>query len=181
MRNLFKIITLTTVILVSGCVTQQEVYTEKGSEAQYKFRPDIPNFYSSIEDVAGKITTRCRNMTIRDLDFLLDVARKSQRQIDCEGFEYRGKDRFMELMFSDDELDLVIVLIEQEEYEALSQKFKETYGQPTHDSEIGQFYYYDAVAIRTRPYEVVFTSKRTRANYQVYMDYMARQETDRNQ
>lgn len=74
---------------------------------------------------------------MRDLDLLLDVARESQRQIDCTGFEYRGRKRFMELMFSDDELDLVIVLIEPEEYESLASQFRETYGEVTHDSVVG--------------------------------------------
>ncbi len=139
------------------------------------FRPDVPPFYSSLAEVRAAVEDRCDEIEVRDLDLLLDVARESQRQIDCTGFEYRGRKRFMELMFSDDELDLVIVLIEPEEYESLALQFRETYGEVTHDSVVGQFFYYSAVASRTRPHEVVFVSKRARANYQVYMDSMARE------
>lgn len=151
------------------------------SSAQAEFRPDVPEFYSSIETVEAAVKPRCSWSELRELRLLLDVARQSQMQIDCKGFLYRGKERVMELMFSDGELDLVIVLIDEEDYAELAQEFRETYGEVTHDSPIGQFYYYDAVAIRTRPYEVVFTSKRTRANYQLYMDAMAKaaeEETD---
>jgi len=139
------------------------------------FRPDVPAFYSTLAQVRAAVEGRCDELDVRDLELLLDVARESQRQIDCRGFEYRGKKRFMELMFSDGELDLVIVLIEPEEYESFAEAFRETYGQATHDSPIGLFFYDAAVATRTRPYELVFVSKRTRANYQVYMDYMARE------
>jgi hypothetical protein len=139
------------------------------------FRPDVPPFYSSLADVEASMEGRCASMEVRELDLLLDVARERQQQIDCRGFDYRGAPRFMELMFSDGELDLVIVLIEEEEFEDLATRFRNTYGQITHESPIGLFFYFDAVAIRTRPHEVVFTSKRTRANYQLYMDQMARE------
>jgi len=138
------------------------------------FRPDVPAFYSSIDDVKMVMGERCVSMRVRELDLLLDVAREHQQQIDCYGFEYLGTPRFMELMFSDGELDLVIVLIEQEEFTELASEFREAYGQVTHESNIGLFFYFDAVAIRTQPHELVFTSKRTRANYQLYMDHMSR-------
>ncbi len=138
------------------------------------FRPDVPAFYSSLTDVKSVMEKRCVSMRVRELDLLLDVAREHQQQIDCHGFEYLGAPRFMELMFSDGELDLVIVLIEQEEFAALASEFRAVYGQVSHESNIGLFFYFDAVAIRTQPHEVVFTSKRTRANYQVYMDHMSR-------
>lgn len=140
--------------------------------AQAQDRPNVPDFYSSIETVELAMADKCETIEVRELEFLLDVTRVSQQQIDCTGFEYLGAKRFVELMFSDDELDLVIVLINPDEFEALSQKFRETHGEPTHDSAIGQFYYGDAVAIRTRPFEVVFASRRVRANYQLYMDHM---------
>ncbi len=143
--------------------------------AQAQFRPDIPDFYSTLETVKTAVEPLCSSSDIRELDILLDVTRSSQQQIDCEGFMYRGKERFMELMFSDGELDLVIILLDREDYEALLVEFRATYGETTHESDIGQFWYYSAVALRTRPYEVVFASKRTRANYQLYMDYMAQQ------
>ena len=141
------------------------------------FRPDVPPFYSALAEVKAAVQYRCDEIEVRDLNLLLDVARESQQQIDCKGFEYRGKKRFMELMFSDGELDLVIILIEPEEYESLAEQFLETYGKTTHDSRIGLFFYDSAVAIRTRPHECVFVSKRARANYQLYMDDMAEQAT----
>lgn len=140
--------------------------------AQAQDRPNVPDFYSSLETVELAMVDRCETIEVRELEFLLDVTRVSQQQIDCTGFEYMEAKRFVELMFSDDELDLIIVLIEPDEFEALSQTFRDTYGEPTHDSAIGQFYYGDAVAIRTRPFEVVFASRRVRANYQLYMDHM---------
>ena len=139
------------------------------------FRPDVPPFYSTLAEVRAAVETRCDEIEVRELNLLLDVARESQQQIDCEGFEYRGKKRLMELMFSDNELDLVIVLIDEAEHSELEPQFRETYGDVLHESPIGLFFYDSAVAIRTRPHEVVFVSKRARANYQVYMDSMARE------
>ena len=139
------------------------------------FRPEVPPFYSTLAEVRAAVETRCDEIEVRDLNLLLDVARESQRQIDCQGFEYRGKKRLMELMFSDDELDLVIVLLDADDHPALESQFREAYGEALHDSPIGLFFYDSAVALRTRPHEVVFVSKRARANYQVYMDSMARE------
>lgn len=138
-----------------------------------RLKPDVPPFYTSLTEVESFIKDRCDDLEVRELSLLLDVARISQRQIDCQGFEYRGKKRFMELMFSDGELDLVIVLVDADEYEPLCQLLRAAHGRASHESPIGLFFHDAAVAIRTRPHEVVFVSKRARANYQLYMDAMA--------
>ena len=137
--------------------------------AKQNLRPDVPAFYTDLETVREAVTERCETVEVRDLRLLLDVARRSQRQIDCRGFIYRGRSSFMELMFSDDQLDLIIILFEPDDYTAIEKKFRETFSPFTLESKIGLFSYENAVALRTRPHEIVFVSRRARANYQLCM------------
>ncbi len=144
-----------------------------GFGGQEVSRPDLPAFYTSLATVRAAVDPRCDTLEVRRLDMLLDVARQSQQQIDCDGYRFRGRKRFMELMFSDDQLDLVIVLTDPDEHEAFADALRAQHGEPTHDSQIGLYFYDAAVALRTEPHEVVFVSKRVRAQYQLYMDSMA--------
>ncbi len=144
-----------------------------GFAGQEISRPDLPAFYATLATVRAAVGPRCDALEVRRLDMLLDVARPTQQQIDCDGYLFRGRKRFMELMFSDDQLDLVIVLTDPDEHEAFADTLRAQHGEPTHDSEIGLYFYDAAVALRTEPHEVVFVSKRVRAQYQLYMDSMA--------
>ena len=141
--------------------------------AEQDLRPNLPAFYTHIDTVKEVVSDRCETIEIRDLPLLLDAARTSQRQIDCSGFIYRGRPAFLELMFSDDQLDLIIVMFEPGEYAAIETEYREKFGPISHESGIGLYSYENAVALRTQPHEIVFVSKRVRAQYQLYMEDMA--------
>ena len=136
-------------------------------------RPELPAFYAILATVRAAVEPRCDALEVRRLAMLLDVARQTQQQIDCDGYLLRGRKRFMGLMFSDEQLDLVIVLTDPDEHEAYADTLRAQHGEPTHDSEIDLYFYDAAVALRSEPHEVVFVSKRVRAQYQLYMDSMA--------
>jgi len=75
-----------------------------GFAGQDTSRPDLPVFYATLATVRAAVKPRCDALEVRRLDMLLDVACQTQQQIDCDGYLFRGRKRFMELMFSDDQL-----------------------------------------------------------------------------
>ena len=115
-------------ILLSLLTTGSSAFAES-------LRPDVPPFYTSLAVVTAAMEGRCTTMELRDLDKLLDVTRQRKQKIDCHGFVNRGAPSFMELMFSDGELDLDIVLMEEDEYEGMAAEVSESYGKLTREGE----------------------------------------------
>ena len=59
--------------------------TMPGLGAEQVSRPDLPAFYASLATVRAAVAPRCDELEARELEMLLDVARQTQKQIDCQG------------------------------------------------------------------------------------------------
>ena len=78
---------------------------------------------------------------------------KSQEQINCSGFMYGGKERAVELVFQDDQLDIVWILFHKEERQKFITNFKTIYGEPTMNVGFGVIFLQANTAIRNVPSE----------------------------
>jgi hypothetical protein len=75
----------------------------------------------------------CKTINTRRIDppFLPGV-KDRQTQIDCEGFEFLGKPRRLELVFRDDSLEMAWVMTTAEEQSSIARAMTDAVGEPTH-------------------------------------------------
>ena len=124
-------------------------------------KPEQFRFGSSVSEVEGLMEGLCDEYTIRQIvPPTGPLVEKTQTQIDCSGFDYVGKSRHIELVFQDDKLDIIWILIPEKERPAFVKKFKSAYGNPTMEIEFGAVFLQANAAIRNTPPEVLFASDR---------------------
>lgn len=118
-------------------------------------------FGSKLENVKGEIAKLCSSIEVKNIaPITAPLAKKSQAQINCSGFIYGGKKREVELVFQDDQLDLVWILFPKEEKQKFISNFKAVYGEPSMTIEYGTIFLQANAAIRNTPSEVLFASNR---------------------
>ena len=134
-------------------------------------KPGVMQFGKSMSEIKQVLGPLCDSISERlNEPIQLPTAQKTQSQLDCYGFEYAGKKRKVELIFADDQLDIVWILTEAEEEEFFLRGFKELYGAPTHMMEDATFFLNDGTALRNKPHEVLFISERLKQPYRQYLE-----------
>ncbi len=124
-------------------------------------RPEPFAFGSSVQQMRERLAPLCTSLEVRVISPpTAPLARISQHQIDCEGFMYAGRPRKVELVFQDNQLDLVWILFPAQEKEAFLQAFTARYGTPTLQVQFGSIYLAAGAAVRNVPSEVLFASGR---------------------
>ena len=124
-------------------------------------KPALFSFGSSVKDIEALIKPYCEEYAVRNVvPPTGPLVKRSQTQIDCSGFYYAGKDRHIELVFQDDQLDIVWILFSKEERSEMIRLFREAYGEPTMDIEFGTVFLQANAAVRNSPSEVLFASER---------------------
>ena len=98
-----------------------------------------------------------------------NVVKNSQTQLECDGYLYRGKKRFVELMFSDGHLDIIHIMRTESDHEELKDILISEYGKPSFSSDQVDYFLSEGISLRTEPHEISFVSKRVREQYDVYM------------
>lgn len=124
-------------------------------------RPATFAFGSSVAEMEERLGPLCTSLDVRAITPpTAPLARLSQHQIDCEGFLYAGKPRKVELVFQDDQLDIVWILFPEDEKAAFIAAFTARYGAPSLEVEFGTVFLPAAAAVRNTPTEVLFASER---------------------
>jgi hypothetical protein len=148
-KNLFVVLVLFT--LTEGCASSKHSIS----------KPKEFAFGESVSSIKEKLTTKCTRMIDKDIiPITAPLAKESQKQIDCFGFKYAGKPRKVELVFQDDQLDIVWILFPVEEREKVISDFTSSYGEPPMTIGFGTIYLQANAAIRNHPSEVLFASDR---------------------
>lgn len=133
-------------------------------------RPEVFEFGASLTIMQEQMSPLCTQITVRDDEPLqLPTATRTQAQLDCEGFLFEGKKRKVELIFADDQLDIVWILTEPEEEEKWITDFTEQFGAPTHQMEEATFFLDNGVAVRNQPHEILFLSDRLKEPYRQWL------------
>ena len=133
--------------------------------------PGVFEFGKSLSEIKAQITPLSDSISVRlNEEIQLPTAQKSQSQLDVYGFVFQGKKRNVELIFADDQLDIVWILTKAEEEKEFIADFTAQYGEPTHKMETITFFVNDGVAVRNQPHEVLFISERIKAPYKQWLD-----------
>jgi len=129
----------------------------------------IGNFGDSILTIRSNLNGKCDELSERELSVLLSVVKNNQTQLECDGFLYRGKKRFVELMFSDGHLDIIHIMRTTADHEVLRNILRTEYGEPSFSSDQADYYRSEGISLRTKPHEISFVSERVREQYGDYM------------
>jgi len=133
----------------------------------------IGDFGDNIETIRRNFDGQCDNLSERSLPVLLSVVEKDQTQLECSGFPYRGRKRFVELMFSDGELDIIHIMGTEPDHRELRSAVIDECGQPTFSSLTVEYFGLHGISLRTDPHEISFASPRVRRQYEEYMRSLA--------
>ena len=155
-RNKRLMIALVSITLLIACTTQNNTLE----------KPNILKFGTSMQEMEAHLMPLSDSLSVRlDEPLQLPTAKKSQAQLDVYGFEFGGKKRTLELIFADDALDIVWILIEKDEAQKFIHELKEKYGAPTHITPEATFFLNHGVAVKNAPHEVLFISNRLKEPY----------------
>lgn len=159
-RNLFSLfVSFVLLITLSNCADTQIT------------KPEVFVFGSSMVEMKKNLKGLSESMTERlNEPIQVPTAKKSQSQLDVHGFMYAGKKRKVELIFADDQLDIVWILTEAEEEQVFLEKLTQIFGEPTHEMGGDTFFLHDQVGLRNDPHEVLFFSERLKTPYQHWLD-----------
>ena len=134
-------------------------------------KPDIFKFGDTKSNIMMAINEECKIVNDKKISPVqLPTAKTSQSRVDCERFKYAGKKRNIELIFADDILDMVLILIEPEEEDTLIAGFTKLYGKPAYVTDNVTFFLNNGVAVRNNPHEVLFVSDRLKPSYKVWLE-----------
>jgi hypothetical protein len=129
----------------------------------------IGEFGDSMETIRKNLEGRYSKLEERELRIMLSTAKKKQTQLECYDFMYRGKKRFVELMFSDDKLEIIHIMKTESDHEELKVILKKKYGKPSYSSGVVDYYATPGISLRTKPYEISFHSDKVSIEYDGYM------------
>ncbi|WP_372017077.1 hypothetical protein [Pseudoxanthomonas sp. 10H] len=125
-------------------------------------KPEPFAFGSPVAEVRQRLAPLCTSLQVRVVTAppLAPLARISQHRIDCEGFPYAGRPRKVELVFQDNQLDLVWITFPAQEKDAFLRAFNARYGRPSLQVGFGSVYLAAGAAVRNVPTRVMFASPR---------------------
>lgn len=124
-------------------------------------KPEHFVFGASVDEIQAALSPYCSSLKLRSIvPITAPLAEHTQVQIDCDGYVYGGADRKVELVFQDDQLDIVWILISSDEIPLFVNSFTETLGEPSFEIEFGTVYLQANAAVRIEPAEVLYASER---------------------
>ena len=162
-KQLFKNVSLFSFIYTVLLITPVPIKAEE-------YDHHIGSFGSSINKVKQNLQGKCDKLETRTIPKLLSIAKKSQRQIECTGYNYFGKKRFVELMFSDGKLDIVHIMNIRDMLPDLKYMLEVKFGDPTLSTSAVDYFAPAGISLRVFPDEISFVSKRAKKDYSKYMD-----------
>jgi hypothetical protein len=132
--------------------------------------PNMLKLGDNINQVKQQLSKKCDELTEQKLPILLSVASENQSLIRCQGFEYLGSRHAVELMFSDNRLDVIQILSMQAESKGLRSLLKQEYGAPSYSSNEVVYYQNLSISLRTKPDNITFVSQRVLREYSRFVN-----------
>lgn len=124
-------------------------------------QPQALQFGSGVDMTADRLKPYCSSLSVRSIvPITAPLAKQEQTQIDCSGFLFAGKKRHIEVVFQDDQLDIIWILFEPDERAQMLSQFISEFGEPTMDIAFGTLFLQANAALRNQPSEVLFASDR---------------------
>jgi hypothetical protein len=178
-----KKITAFTAVLILTCLINSCSFSKKRLDKSSKQinveKKDIENknslehhigeFGDSMEIIRRNLKGRYSKLEERELQIILSTAKKRQTQLECYDFVYRGKKRFVELMFSDNKLEVIHIMKTEEDHDELKIILADKFGKPSYSSSVVDYYAAQRISLRSKPYEISFHSEKIKDEYDGYM------------
>jgi len=130
----------------------------------------IGAFGRSFSDVKQSMQGRCDKLTSRTIPKKLSVAKKTQRQLECTGYEYFGERRFVEMIFSDGKLDIIHIMNMRDMLPDLKHMLEVEFGEPTLSTSAVDYFTVAGISLRVFPDEISFVSERAKADYSKFIN-----------
>lgn len=144
----------------------KEVIARRNSKWE---KPAFMEFGTTLAEIKEYLKAKEYSYEQKSIDPIeLPTAKESQIQLDVQGIPYGGKERFVELIFADEVLEMAWILTEAEEEEIIKAHFAEVFGKPTHVLPGAWFHLNDGVGLRNEPHEVAFISDRLKEPYRMW-------------
>lgn len=121
--------------------------------------PAVVHWDASTADMQVALAGKCTKMVARPVDPPFLDNTKKQMQIDCEGFDFRGKARHAEFVIGDDRLKMVWIMTATDEDAALRDAMIAEYGPPDHRNKRYDAFAAHGAALRLDKHEVLFYSR----------------------
>jgi hypothetical protein len=129
----------------------------------------IGEFGDSMETIRKNLEGRYSKIEERELSLILSTAKHKQTQLECYDLVYRGKKRFVELMFSDNKLEIIHIMKTESDHDELKLILQKKYGKPSYSSDVVDYYATPGISLRTKPHEISFHSDKVSFEYNEYM------------
>ncbi len=139
------------------------VFAGSGTPPGDGLKPGVVRFGATLAEMQKSLAGLCAKLTTRRIDPPLRVLRdieERQFQIDCEGFEFRGKPRHAQFIVADDRLELVWIMTERSEGGLLHRLMESMYGEPERSNDKFFSFARGRAALRIDVAEVLFYSER---------------------
>ncbi len=123
--------------------------------------PDVIKWGASAADIEASLDGKCANGFVnRPIDPpFLPNGPAIQVQIDCDGLDFLGAPRWAEFVIGDDRLQMIWVMVDAEDKAKVVATLKQSYGAPSHDTEMFIAFTQSRTAWREEPPEVLFYSE----------------------
>ena len=95
-------------------------------------RPNVIRWGATTAELERDLALLCPKLLTRKIDPpFLDSVKNEQLQIDCDGFQFRGRPRHIELVMRDGQLVMVWLMVDVDESQSMIAAMKQRYGTPT--------------------------------------------------
>jgi hypothetical protein len=120
-------------------------------------QPEVIRWGASTAQLQQQLAPLCPKLLTRRIDppFLPDV-KTQQLQIDCGGFQFRGRGRHVEFVIRDDRLVMVWLMVEATESAAIIADMTSALGPPTGNNSHYIAFEKQRTAWRHKPAEILF-------------------------
>jgi hypothetical protein len=93
--------------------------------------PEAVRWNASVEEMQAGLGSRCTaGQELRTFDPPQIPGASEHKQIDCRGFEFRGKPRVLEFVFADNQLQAVWIIMDAAEAGEVVAAMRESFGEP---------------------------------------------------
>lgn len=158
-------------LVIHSLATGEETLLHMDAGTSALEKPNAFEFGASMASIRDQILLACDDISSRKVEPAeLPTATEHQYQMDCTGFTFAGKKRLVELIFANDELDMIWILTEEAESMALVASFTSQLGEPSHVKDDLVFWIDAGTAVRKAPHEILFISDRLKEPYRSFLD-----------
>ena len=127
------------------------------AHAEVFARPSVIRWGATSAQLQRRLAYYCPKLSTRKIDppFLPSV-KTQQLQIDCDGFQFRGRGRHVEFVIRDDRLVMVWLMVQASESAEIIRDMKRALGRPTGQNQNYVAFERHRMAWRHKPAEILF-------------------------